>query len=190
MRDLKDRISLLNKVILNDEIKSKSNGDSNFKIFDYDPEDRYRMEDYIKNFIYESNKDKIILIDLYKTMMEILKEMDYIDIVIEDEKNNGTSYSNRIVQDVLGIGTRYDDLIKNKILDIIGDLKDKIIIIYGLEGCYQIVRGHTILSILEPVITDNSLIMFYPGTYDGQGFKLFNKLENDNGYNASVIAGR
>ena len=77
MRDLKDRISLLNKVILNDEIKSKNNGDSNFKIFDYDPEDRYRMEDYIKNFIYESNKDKIILIDLYKTMMEILKEIDF-----------------------------------------------------------------------------------------------------------------
>ena len=36
MRDLKDRISLLNKVILNDEIKSKNNGDSNFKIFDYE----------------------------------------------------------------------------------------------------------------------------------------------------------
>ncbi len=190
MRDLKDRISILNKVILNDEIKSKNNGDSNFKIFDYDPEDRYRIEDYITNFIYDNNKDKIIMINLYKTMMDVLKEIDYIDIIIEDEKNNGTAYSNRIVQDVLGIGTRYDDLIKNKILEIIGESKNKIIIVYGLEGCYQIVRGHTILSILEPVITDNSLIMFYPGTYDGQGFKLFNKLENDNGYNASIIASR
>ena len=113
-----------------------------------------------------------------------------MDIIIEDEKNNGTAYANKIIQDVLGIGTRNDDLLKNKIVSKIKESGKRIVILTGLEGCFQIIRGHTILSIIEPYITENPVIMFYPGTYDGQSFRLFNKLDNDNGYNAMIIAGR
>ena len=91
---------------------------------------------------------------------------------------------------MLGIGTRNDDLLKNTILEKINNSNKDIIILTGLEGCYQIIRGHTILSILESNISKKLIIMFYPGTYDGQTFKLFNKLGNDNGYNATIIAGR
>ena len=40
MSNIKERIDKLNKIISNNEIKPNMNGDSNFKIFDYDPEDR------------------------------------------------------------------------------------------------------------------------------------------------------
>lgn len=192
MSNIKERIDKLNKIISNNEIKPNMNGDSNFKIFDYDPEDRFIVDDLIQNFVYENNKDKLILIDIYKTIIGILKEIDYIDLTISEEKKYGTAYSNKIIQDVLGIGTRYDDLLKEKIINEIGDSKGKIVILYGLEGCYQLVRGHTILSILEPIVTENSIIMLYPGTYDGQCFKLFNNenLKSDNGYNATIIVGQ
>lgn len=190
MNDLRSRVSSLNNLITNDKINISHNGDTNFKIFDYDPDDRYKVEDYLYNFIYTHNKDKIVIIDIYMIIIEILRDLDYIDIIINDEKNNGTSYANKIIQDVLGIGTRNDDLLKNKILEKIKEENKKIVVLTGLEGCYQIVRGHTILSILESSITENPLIMFYPGTYDGQTFRLFNKLDNDNGYNAMIIAGR
>ena len=65
-----------------------------------------------------------------------------------------------------------------------------IIIITGIGKCYGIVRGHTILNNLHSVITNNPLIMFYPGYYDGQSFKLFNKLENDNYYRAFQLVSR
>ena len=61
---------------------------------------------------------------------------------------------------------------------------NQIIILTGIGKCYGIVRGHTILNKLHSVVINNPLIMFYPGSYDGQSFKLFNKLENDNYYRA------
>lgn len=190
MKDLRTRISELNNIITNDELKPKKNGDTNYKIFDYDPQDRYKVRDYLYNFLYINNQDKIIIIDIYKTIIDILKENDYMDIVIEREKEDGTASANETIQDVLGIGTQ-EDLLKPKILKKIGDSKNKIVIITGLEGCFQIVRGHTILAILEGAVTNNPIIMFYPGTYeDQQTYRLFNKLQHDNGYNATIIAGR
>jgi len=56
--------------------------------------------------------------------------------------------------------------------------------------CYGIVRGHTILNNLHSIITNNPVIMLYPGIYDGQSFKLFNKLENDNYYRAFQLVSR
>ena len=190
MNSIKTRISKLNELITNDIIKVNTNGDTNFRIFDYDPTDRYIVNDYLYTFIYPNNEKKIVIIDIYKTIIEILQELDYMDIIIEGEKNNGTAYANKIIQDVLGIGTRNDDLLKNKIVSKIKESGKRIVILTGLEGCFQIIRGHTILSIIEPYITENPVIMFYPGTYDGQSFRLFNKLDNDNGYNAMIIAGR
>lgn len=190
MNSIKTRISKLNELITNDIITVNTNGDTNFRIFDYDPTDRYIVNDYLYTFIYPNNEKKIVIINIYKTIIEILQELDYMDIIIEDEKNNGTAYANKIIQDVLGIGTRNDDLLKNKIVSKIKESGKRIVILTGLEGCFQIIRGHTILSIIEPYITENPVIMFYPGTYDGQSFRLFNKLDNDNGYNAMIIAGR
>ena len=75
--------------------------------------------------------------------------------------------------------------IKNEVTD-----QNQIVIITGIGKCYGIVRGHTILNNLHSIITNNPLIMFYPGSYNGQSFKLFNKLENDNYYRAFQFVGR
>lgn len=190
MKDLKTRIMELNDIITNNKLKPKTNGDANYKIFDYDPQDRYKVQDYLYNFLYKNNPNKLVIINIYDTIINILKENDYIDIVIEKEREEGTQAANEIIQDVLGIGTQ-EDLLKIKIIENIKENENKIIIITGLEGCFQIIRGHTILAILEGTVTKNPVIMFYPGTYeDQQTYRLFNKLEHDNGYNATIIAGR
>ena len=67
---------------------------------------------------------------------------------------------------------------------------NQIILITGVGKCYGIVRGHTILNCLHSIVTKNPLVMLYPGIYDGQSFKLFNKLENDNYYRAFQFVGR
>ena len=176
MSSIKTRISKLNELIANDEIKISTNGDANFRIFDYDPTDRYIVNDYLYTFIYPNNEKKIVIIDIYKTIIEILKEIDFMDIIIEEEKKYGTAYANKTIQDVLGIRTIKDDLLKDRIISKIKDSEKRIVIITGLEGCFQIIRGHTILSNIEPYVTDNLVIMLYPGMYDGKEFKMFKRL--------------
>ena len=56
--------------------------------------------------------------------------------------------------------------------------------ITGIGESYGIVRGHTVLNNLQSVITENPLIMMFPGRFTEQSFQLFNKLENDNYYKA------
>lgn len=166
MNELKSRISKLNALITRGEIKANTNGDPNFHVFDYDPKERYKVNNYIYNFIYENNKEKILIIDIYKTIIEILEKFDYIDFLIEEEKTNGIVYVNKIIQDVLGLGTQKKDLLKKNILEKIEQNNGKIIFLIGLEGCSQIIRGQTIQSILVSNVTENPIIMFYPGTYD------------------------
>ena len=129
MSNIKTRISKLNELIANDEIKVNTNGDTNFRIFDYDPTDRYIVNDFLYTFIYPNNEKKIVIIDIYKTIIEILKEIDYMNIIIEDEKTYGTAYANKTIQDVLGIGTRNDDLLKDKIVSKIKESGKRIVIL-------------------------------------------------------------
>ena len=67
---------------------------------------------------------------------------------------------------------------------------NQIILITGIGKCYGVIRAHTILNNLHSIVTNNPLIMLYPGSYNGQSFKLFNKLENDNYYRAFQFVGR
>ena len=65
MKDLKTRIMELNDIITNNKLKPKTNGDANYKIFDYDPQDRYKVQDYLYNFLYKNNPNKLVIINIY-----------------------------------------------------------------------------------------------------------------------------
>ena len=58
MNSIKTRISKLNELITNDKIKVNTNGDTNFRIFDYDPTDRYIVNNYLYvDFLFKPYKN-------------------------------------------------------------------------------------------------------------------------------------
>ena len=59
-----------------------------------------------------------------------------------------------------------------------------IIFITGVGKIYPIMRAHKLLNNLFPFITNNPLILFFPGTYSGYGLDLFNEIKGDNYYRA------
>ena len=155
--------------------------EKNFYVFDYKPEDEYVVREYVDNYLLKRTKLNIKVFDIYDIIIEILKEKGYLQKCFDYEKKKGTNYLNVIISKTIGIGSE-NDLILRKIK---GEVKsNQIVIITGIGKCYGIVRGHTILNNLYRAITNNTVIMFYPGSYNGQSFKLFDKLENDNYYRA------
>ena len=160
----------------------------NFHVFDYDPEDEYIVRDYLDNYLLKKTKLNINVFDIYEIIIEILKEKGFLEKCFDYEKKKGAKYLNQIISKTIGIGSS-NDLIMKKIKSEVTE-PDQIVIITGIGKCYGIVRGHTILNNLHSIITNNPLIMFYPGSYNGQSFKLFNKLENDNYYRAFQFVGR
>ena len=159
----------------------------NFHVFDYDPEDEYIVREYLENYLLKKNNLKIKVFDIYDIIVEILEEKGFLQKVFDFEKSKGAKSVNGIISKTLGIGSNNDLIIKRIESNI---EENEIIIITGIGKCYGIVRGHTILNNLHRVVTNNPLIMFYPGNYDGQSFRLFNKLENDNYYRAFQFVDR
>lgn len=188
-KTINDRLQELTKKLSDKELlESNSLGNEiNFHVFDYDPEDEYVVREHIENYLLTKTKLNIKVFDIYDIIIEILNEKGFLEKVFEYEKTKGAKYVNNVISKTLGISTN-SDLIMQKIKKEVEP--NQIIFITGIGKCYEIVRGHTILNNLHSVITSNPVIMFYPGNYNGQSFKLFNKLENDNYYRAFQFVGR
>lgn len=183
MKSINARLDEMTKKLSSKEL-FESNGlgnEINFHVFDYDPEDEYIVKEYLDNYLLKKDKLNLKVFDIYDIIVEILEEKGFLNKVFVFEKTKGAKYVNNIVSKTLGIGSN-NDLIMKKIKNEIEP--EQVILITGIGKCYGIVRGHTILNNLHSVVTNNPLIMFYPGRYDGQKFQLFNKLENDNYYRA------
>lgn len=169
---------------LNDKALFETKGlgnEINFHVFDYNPEDEYIVREYLENYLLKKTKLNIKVFDIYDMIIEILKEKGFLEKCFLYEDKKGAKYLNSIISKTIGIGSGNDLIIKKIKSEIEAN---QIIIITGIGKCYGIVRGHTILNNLHSVVTNNPLIMLYPGSYNGQGFKLFNKLESDNYYRA------
>lgn len=189
MKSINARLDEMTKK-LNDKELFESNGlgnEINFHVFDYDPEDEYIVREYLNNYLLKKEKLNLKVFDIYEIIIDILEEKGFLNKVFDFEKKKGTKYINELISKTIGIGSS-NDLILKKIRSEIEP--GQIILITGIGKCYGIVRGHTILNNLHSVVTNNPLIMFYPGSYDGQSFKLFNVLKNDNYYRAFQFVSR
>lgn len=189
MKSINARLEEMTKKISSGELfELKGLGNEiNFHIFDYDPEDEYIIREYLENYLLRRERLNLKVFNIYDIILEILKDKGFLEKVFEFEKKKGVKSVNEIISKTLGISSN-NDLIMKKIKNEVEP--NQIILITGIGQCYGIVRGHTILNNLHSIVTNNPLIMFYPGNYDGQSFKLFNSLENDNYYRAFQFVGR
>lgn len=54
----------------------------------------------------------------------------------------------------------------------------------GVGSAWPLLRSHTLLNNLHPVMGRTPLVLFYPGRYDGQALRLFGKVRSANYYRA------
>lgn len=174
LNKIKDRISDKNLL----EGKGMGN-EKNFHIFDYEPQYelqvRAEVEKIKKNFNIETSDRKIIEIDLYKLLIEIMKEEDIFESAIEMETEEGKSEVLDAVSTFI-TPERYLQEIKSRISE------SDVVFVTGVGKVYPFVRSHNILN--NALELDNPLIMFYPGRYSGQDLTLFDKIEEQNYYRA------
>ena len=189
MKTIDERLEELTKKISSDEFQ-KSYGLGNevdFHVFDYDPEDEYKVKDYFESYLILKEEFHLKLIDVYDCILEILVEKGYLDKVFKLEKNKGIEYTNNVIANTIGIGSK-NDLLLHKITEKIE--RDDTVVLKGIGKCYGIVRAHTILSNLEKNVEANPVILLYPGSYDENGLRLFNRLKPNDYYKAIQLVYR
>lgn len=156
-----------------------------YYIFDYDPKYELVIRQHIKYLKEKINNEtldmEIIEFDLYEIMLEILNSKNYLKKTFDMEKKKSTEKIIMPIKRTLRL-TQKNDLLINYIKKRVE--KNHIVFITGVGKAWPIIRSHTVLNTLHAVIDEVPLVMFFPGTYDGQELQLFNEIKDDNYYRA------
>lgn len=160
-------------------------------IFDYDPKYELLIRQEVEKL--KRNNSNIQEFDLFEIIVHLLKKEGYLETVKEYE----TQYDSDILlsqlfQPFLSL-EEDDNPVMRYINENVIDDGNHIVLITGVGKAYPIIRSHTILNKLQPVIKNNPLVMMYPGRYDLNNtmcLRLFDRLGDDNYYRAFPLEER
>ena len=156
-----------------------------YYVFDYEPCDELIIRDKIKALKKQNNPDadgfQILEFDLYEMVISILEEKGYIDKCVKFEEQKGMEYLYTAVTKMLRL-TNDDNLIVNRILE--STPENAVVFSTGVGKVFPFVRSHNVLNNLHQVLDSVPVVMFYPGTWNGQSLSLFGTITDGNYYRA------
>ena len=153
-----------------------------FYIFDYPAEKELDVRERTEFMIARLEKQhglRVLGINLLDLVMNHLQERQLLDHCFALEESKGTKELYKALKAPLKSET-----IVGLFKAIFTSAQYDVVLIYGVGSVWPFVRSHSLLNNLQPVVGNTPVIMFYPGTYDGQALKLFGKLKSDNYYRA------
>jgi Domain of unknown function (DUF1788) len=170
-------------------LKNQGNGNEiGYYIFDYDAED----EPIVQQFISELQPKlavsqpplNAVEINLYRVILKILEDRNLLQRAFDLEAKKGNTDLAKTIKPVVR-----PDKVVEKIQELVQGNED-LIFITGVGASWPIMRSHTILNNLHPVLDRTPVVMFFPGSYDGQELRLFDTFKDDNYYRAFPLIPR
>ena len=153
-----------------------------FYIFDYDAEYEPLVQQYVdrlkSQLISPPSQLTLLEIDLYRTILDILSERQVLKKAFELEADKGNAALAKTIAPLV----RPDQIIAYIQKKLRGD--EQLVIMTGVGASWPLLRSHSILNNLHPVLDKIPLVMFFPGSYDGHELRLFNTFKDDNYYRA------
>jgi hypothetical protein len=180
---LGDRLERLFPTLTNDTFLNNQGigNEIGFHIFPYDAKEEERVSDYVtrlKQKLLTQASLPVLEFNLYHLILDILKESDLLEKSFELEAQKGSEALQNAFKKII----RPEILIERVEAGLTNP--HKLVFITGVGAAYPVVRSHTVLNNLHSVVDKVPLVMFYPGSYDGLGLRLFDALKDDNYYRA------
>jgi hypothetical protein len=130
------------------------------------------------------NPLRVCEINLYQTLLEILEQRKVLDKAFQVEANKGSAALAKSIKPIV----RPEAITEQIQAKMVGT--ENLIFITGVGASWPLLRSHTILNNLHPVLDKIPVVMFFPGAYDGHELRLFNLLKDDNYYRAFPLISR
>lgn len=176
---------ILPRVTSRDFLDSKGLGNEiGFWVFDYPPEREMNVRDFLSGTVLPALARQVppviaATVDLLQLVTELLEERNLLDKAIEMQQSKGDDSALAALRSVLK-----EDKLAQKIAAKF-DIPDlDLLILTGVGAVYPMLRTHTLLSALHPIMGTTPLLLFFPGRYDGHSLRLFNTLAEDHYYRA------
>jgi hypothetical protein len=183
---LEDRLNqILPRITSRDFLDSKGLGNEiGFWIFDYPPEREVDVRDFLTGTVLPALPRQIppvraATVNLLHLVTEILEERKLLDKTFEMQAGKGDDATLVALRSVLK-----EDRLAQKIAAQLDVASLDLLILTGVGAVYPMLRTHTLLSALHPIMGNTPLLMFFPGRYDGHSLRLFNTLSEDHYYRA------
>lgn len=170
-------------------LRNQGNGNEiGYYIFDYDAE----QEPIVEQFISELQPKlavsqpplNSIEINLYRVILKILEDRNLLQRAFDLEAQKGNNDLAKTIKPMVR-----PEKVVEKIQELVQGNED-LIFITGVGASWPMMRSHTILNNLHPVLDRTPVVMFFPGSYDGQELRLFDTFKDDNYYRAFPLIPR
>jgi hypothetical protein len=126
-------------------------------------------------------------IDLWAVATELWKETGQWEQIIRAESSLPKSTFGEAISNVVSPGTH----LTPRIASIVAarDPRPDVVILGNVGRLFPMVRSHTILSSMQPLLSDIPIVLLFPGSYrqsptQGSSLVLFDRLTDDDYYRA------
>ena len=154
-----------------------------FYIFDYPPENELHVRERIDALVRDIGRQRpdlrVAHINLFDVVVDHLQERGFLEKSLALQQKKGDAALNSALAAPLQ-AQRLAEVFTRKAKPESHDL----VLLSGVGGAFPIVRSHNLLNGLHALMGGTPLVMFYPGRYDGQSLRLFDKIQPENYYRA------
>ena len=130
----------------------------------------------------------VLDLNLYDLSLDILKERDILEPVLEAEPDSEKAEIKELLQGVLDPQAH----LIPKIAEAIDAAPHDVIFLSGVGEVYPYIRSHNVLNNLQSTAKEAPTVLFFPGSYThalatGASLDLFGRLHDDKYYRAFNI---
>lgn len=181
MKNINERLDNL-KLLIQDKDFVEGNGLSNevnIRIFCYDPKEEMAVRHFLEQITTDQNLNcHIIERNLYEIFLAICEDKRIMKSIPKQEEKKGKKF---LLEQLQGIASEAAFVNKIQYQDHqIGD----VLVLTGVGDVFPFMRVHKLLEAMQPHFSDIPILVMYPGRFDGNSLKLFNKLPANSYYRA------
>jgi hypothetical protein len=175
---------ILPRVTSDDFLSGKGLGNEiAFYIFDYPAEEELRVREHVCFLLDHIPQRRPGLrvnhINLFDFVLEYLQKRNLLDKALKMQQEKGDDALKKALT-----GPLHEDKLAAVFAEVAQPAQHDLVLLSGVGSVWPLLRSHTLLNNLHPVMGRTPLVMFYPGRYDGQSLRLFGKLKSTHYYRA------
>ena len=176
---------ILPRITSEDFLQNRGLGNEiGFWIFEYPPEQEMAVRSFLSEVVEPALRRRqpplrYVCVNLLELVVDVLEHRKLFDKVIKMQAEKGDDAVFASLQGVLN-----QEKLAQRIVGLHNPDELDMMIFTGVGAAYPLVRSHTLLNALHPLMKNTPLLMFFPGRYDGYSLRLFNKLSEDHYYRA------
>lgn len=171
--------------LISSELRTNSGlgNEIGFYVFNYPPERELDVRRHVQllraQIARQHSELRVAEVNLFDLLVNYLRRRKILDPALKLQREKGDAELQHALK-----GSLHEEKVAQEFITAAKPDKHDIIFMTGVGNVWPLLRTHTLLNNLHPLMQAKPLIVFYPGMYDGQTLKLFGRLNDQNYYRA------